>query len=41
MKILVIGAGPAGLIFASQMKQAQPGWDIRIAEKNTQEEVLG
>ncbi|WP_028101318.1 tryptophan hydroxylase [Pseudoduganella violaceinigra] len=41
MKILVIGAGPAGLIFASQMKQAQPGWDIRIAEKNTEEEVLG
>ncbi|PFH12329.1 anthraniloyl-CoA monooxygenase [Collimonas sp. PA-H2] len=41
MKILVIGAGPAGLIFASQMKQAKPGWDISIAEKNTQEEVLG
>ncbi|MCU6500907.1 tryptophan hydroxylase [Rugamonas sp. A1-17] len=41
MKILVIGAGPAGLIFASQMKQAQPGWDISIAEKNTKEEVLG
>lgn len=41
MKILVIGAGPAGLIFASQMKQAKPGWHIRIAEKNTQEEVLG
>ncbi len=41
MKILVIGAGPAGLIFASQMKQARPGWDISIAEKNTQQEVLG
>ncbi|MET3131111.1 hypothetical protein AAKU55_001369 [Oxalobacteraceae bacterium GrIS 1.11] len=41
MKILVIGAGPAGLIFASQMKQAQPGWEISIAEKNSQEEVLG
>lgn len=41
MKILVIGAGPAGLIFASQMKQARPDWQISIAEKNTQEEVLG
>lgn len=41
MNILVIGAGPAGLLFASQMKQAQPGWNIRITEKNTQEEVLG
>lgn len=41
MNILVIGAGPAGLIFASQMKQAQPGWDISVVEKNTQEEVLG
>lgn len=41
MKILVIGAGPAGLIFASQMKQAKPDWDISIAEKNTQEEVPG
>ncbi|NHZ81402.1 tryptophan hydroxylase [Massilia sp. CCM 8695] len=41
MNILVIGAGPAGLIFASQMKQAQPAWNISIAEKNTQEEVLG
>ncbi|NRR29326.1 tryptophan hydroxylase [Oxalobacteraceae bacterium] len=41
MKILVIGAGPAGLIFANQMKQAQPGWDISIAEKNTQDEVQG
>lgn len=41
MKILVIGAGPAGLIFASQLKQFQPGWDISIAEKNTPEEVAG
>ena len=41
MNILVIGAGPAGLLFASQMKQAQPGWNISITEKNTPEEVLG
>lgn len=41
MKILVIGAGPAGLICASQMKQAQPGWDISIAEKNSAQDVPG
>lgn len=41
MKILVIGAGPAGLIFASQMKKSRPQWDIRIAEKSAEEEVLG
>ncbi|AKU23267.1 tryptophan hydroxylase [Massilia sp. NR 4-1] len=41
MKILVIGAGPAGLIFANQLKKTQPGWDISIVEKNTPDEVLG
>lgn len=41
MKILVIGAGPAGLIFSSQMKQIKPDWEINITEKNTEKEVLG
>ncbi|CDG81738.1 tryptophan hydroxylase [Janthinobacterium agaricidamnosum] len=41
MNILIIGAGPAGLIFASQMKQAQPGWDISIVERNNLEDVPG
>ncbi|AXE28657.1 tryptophan hydroxylase [Chromobacterium phragmitis] len=41
MKILVIGAGPAGLVFASQMKQARPQWTIDIVEKNDEQEVLG
>ena len=40
-KILVIGAGPAGLVFASQMKLAKPDWQISIAEKNDPEEVAG
>nr|AFT64085.1 VioD hydroxylase [gamma proteobacterium D250]AFT64166.1 VioD hydroxylase [gamma proteobacterium D250] len=34
MKILVIGAGPAGLMFASQIKKLHPEWDLRIVEKN-------
>lgn len=41
MKILVIGAGPAGLVFASQLKQARPLWAIDIVEKNDEQEVLG
>ncbi|MCF6439770.1 tryptophan hydroxylase [Pseudoalteromonas luteoviolacea] len=34
MKILVVGAGPSGLMFASETKKLQPDWDIRIIEKN-------
>lgn len=41
MKILVVGAGPAGLMFAYQMKKLRPDWDIKIIEKNTPEEVVG
>ncbi|UTH74303.1 tryptophan hydroxylase [Chromobacterium sp. IIBBL 290-4] len=41
MKVLVIGAGPAGLVFSSQLKQAKPQWHIDIVEKNDREEVTG
>ncbi|MCF6435724.1 tryptophan hydroxylase [Pseudoalteromonas sp. MMG022] len=41
MNILVIGAGPAGLMFASQIKKLNPQWHIRIIEKNNQEESVG
>lgn len=41
MKILVVGAGPAGLMFASQMKNKMPECHISIIEKNTPEEILG
>ncbi|KZN44947.1 hypothetical protein [Pseudoalteromonas luteoviolacea] len=34
MKILVIGAGPSGLMFASETKRFKPDWDIKIIEKN-------
>ncbi len=41
MKILVVGAGPAGLMFSYQMKKLKPDWDIKIIEKNTPQEVVG
>ncbi|WP_262488427.1 tryptophan hydroxylase [Iodobacter fluviatilis] len=41
MKILVVGAGPAGLMFASQLKKIKQNWDIAIVEKNTMDEVIG
>lgn len=41
MNILVIGAGPAGLLFASQIKQHKPDWQIKIVEKNTPDESFG
>ncbi|AMC36545.1 tryptophan hydroxylase [Janthinobacterium sp. B9-8] len=41
MKILVVGAGPAGLMFASQLKKLKQDWDIAIVEKNTVDEIVG
>jgi protodeoxyviolaceinate monooxygenase len=41
MKILVVGAGPAGLMFSYRMKKLKPNWDIKVIEKNTPHEVVG
>jgi anthraniloyl-CoA monooxygenase len=41
MNILVIGAGPAGLMFSSQIKKLNPDWNINIIEKNHQDESVG
>lgn len=41
MKILVVGAGPAGLMFSHQMKKLKPDWDLKIIEKNKPQEVVG
>jgi protodeoxyviolaceinate monooxygenase len=41
MKILVVGSGPAGLMFSYQMKKVKPDWDIKIIEKNTPDKVIG
>ena len=34
MRILVAGAGPAGLYFSYLARRAHPDWDIRIVEQN-------
>ena len=41
MKVLVVGAGPAGLMFSGQMKKLKPDWEIKIIEKNKPQEVVG
>ena len=34
MKILIAGAGPAGLYLAYLLKRQQPGCEVRIVEQN-------
>ena len=41
MKIRVIGAGPAGLYFASLMKKAWPQTDITVFERNRPDDTFG
>ena len=41
MKILIVGAGPSGLMFASQMKKKKPDWKIDVVEKNNSDDVFG
>src|SRR5688572_548078 len=41
MRILVAGAGPAGLYFAYLAKRARPAWDIRVVEQNACDSTFG
>lgn len=41
MKIAVIGAGPAGLLFALLAKRRNPSWDIRVVEQNPADATFG
>jgi len=41
MRICVIGAGPAGLLFALLAKRRFPGWDIEVAEQNPPDATFG
>lgn len=41
MKVLVVGAGPAGVYFAYLAKRAHPAWRIRVVEQNPADAVFG
>ena len=41
MKILIAGAGPAGLYLAYLVKRQHPGWEIRIVEQNPRDSTFG
>jgi 2-polyprenyl-6-methoxyphenol hydroxylase-like FAD-dependent oxidoreductase len=41
MKILVAGAGPAGLYFSYLAKRQRPDWQIRVVEQNPRDATFG
>jgi 2-polyprenyl-6-methoxyphenol hydroxylase-like FAD-dependent oxidoreductase len=41
LKILIAGAGPAGLYFAYLAKRHAPEWDIRVVEQNPADATFG
>lgn len=41
VKIAVVGGGPAGLYFASLLKQAKPAFDITVLERNRRDDTFG
>ncbi len=41
MKILVAGAGPAGLYLAYLVKRRLPGWQVRVVEQNPRDSTFG
>lgn len=41
MKILVVGAGPAGLYLAYLLKRRLPAWQVRVVEQNPRDSTFG
>jgi 2-polyprenyl-6-methoxyphenol hydroxylase-like FAD-dependent oxidoreductase len=41
MKVLVVGAGPAGLYFAYLFKKSNPGCELRVVEQNAADSTFG
>jgi len=41
MKIAVLGAGPAGLLFSLLVKRRNPSWDVQVVEQNPADATFG
>ena len=41
MRILVAGAGPAGLYFSYLLKRKNPRWQVRVVEQNRAGSTFG
>jgi 2-polyprenyl-6-methoxyphenol hydroxylase-like FAD-dependent oxidoreductase len=41
MRVLVAGAGPAGLYFSYLLRRKRPGWEIRVVEHNRADSTFG
>src|SRR5687768_13903383 len=41
MRILVVGAGPAGLYFSYLAKRQHPDWELRVVEQNRADSTFG
>src|ERR687892_2548451 len=41
MRVLVVGAGPAGLYFSYLAKRAHPDWELRVVEQHRADATFG